>query len=114
MEASAFCLAQVPSRDGAKQFKAHLDFVCQQSSFQKLVEGFYGQDAKPVFAHVRALPVDPNDKWRTRVRNYVGGPKFWNSTDWEAAPGRPGCIVPAEVLREFGLEPALPLLKIVG
>jgi hypothetical protein len=114
VEASAFCLGQTPARDGQKAFKAHLDFVCQQSSFQKLIEGIYGQDAKPVFARIQALPVDPNDKWRGRVRNYVGGPKFWNTTDWEAAPGRPGCIVPTEVLREFGLEQAPPLLRVIG
>lgn len=114
VEASAFCLGQAPPRDGGKPFKASLDFVCQQSSFQKLIEGFYGQDAKPVFARVQALPIDPNDKWRARVRNHLAKLQYWNADDLGPAPGKPGCIVPAEVLREFGLEPAPPVLRVIA
>lgn len=48
VQVSGFCLGQHQPRNGdSKPFRATLDFVCQASSFQKLIEGNYGQDAKP-------------------------------------------------------------------
>lgn len=55
-----------------------------------------------------ALAVDQLDVWRRRVKAFVSGSGFWNTTDWEAQPGRPGCIVPPAILLEFDLEPATP------
>lgn len=101
VEASAFCRGQVPARDGSKPFKAHIDFVCQPSSFQKLIEGFYGRDAKAVEAPRPAA--DPDDVWRRRVKAWQSGSRYWNTNDWEAAPGKPGCIVPVRILAEFNI-----------
>lgn len=101
VEASAFCRGQVPGKDGGKPFTAHLDFVCQASSFQKLIEGFYGRDAKAVEAPRPAA--DPDDVWRRRVKAWQSGSRYWNTNDWEAAPGKPGCIVPIRILAEFNI-----------
>lgn len=38
-------------------FLAHLDFICQPSSFNKLLEGTYSDHSKPL-----PKPVDPNDR----------------------------------------------------
>lgn len=101
VEASAFLLGQRPDRDG-RAFRADLDFVCQARSFKRLIEGFYGTDAKPP---PKAQPQpDPNDRWRARMREFVTN-GYWNTNDWEARPGRPGCVVPPEVLAEFGFGP---------
>lgn len=55
----------------------------------------------------KPIAVDPADLWRRRVKAYLHGSGFWNTTDWEAQPGRTGCIVPAEILREFEISPSL-------
>lgn len=44
VERSAFCRGLRTARDG-RAFKASFDFVLQESSFQKLIEGAYGDDA---------------------------------------------------------------------
>ena len=69
-------------------------------------ESFVEAAPSPIGALAASGPADPNDVWRKRVRAFVHGSGFWNTTDWEAQPGRPGCLVPAEVLCEFGFEPA--------
>lgn len=109
VEASGFCLGQKPPRKpGDAPFRADIDFVCQASSFQRLIEGYYGTDAKPVLVAVPTSLIDANDGWRRRVNALVNGSKFWNPTDWGPEPGRPGCRVPAQVQREFGFTPAQP------
>lgn len=52
-----------------------------------------------------AEKADPMDVWRRRVDAYLNGSKYWNTNDWEAPPGKPGCIVPAQILAEFGIAP---------
>ncbi len=64
------------------------------------------ESVTPLEAIAASALADPNEVWRKRVKAYLHGSGFWNTTDWEAQPGRPGCIVPAEVLREFGVEVA--------
>lgn len=46
VERSAFLTGQRQGSDG-RTFRADLDFVCQAKSFQRLREGYYGEDAKP-------------------------------------------------------------------
>lgn len=55
-----------------------------------------------------AATPDPLDVWRRRVNAFRNGSGFWNTTDWEAQPGRPGCIVPSAILLEFDIQPATP------
>lgn len=100
VELSAFCRGQRGGRDG-KVFKADLDFVCQAKSFQRLVEGFYGVDAKQTQPPAR--PVDGLDPWRRRLRVFQAD-GTWDRSNDGPAPGRPGCTVPEAVLREFGYE----------
>jgi hypothetical protein len=45
--------------------------------------------------------------WTARVREFKRN-VYWNAVDWGPAPGRPGCAAPAEIQREFGIEPAAP------
>lgn len=61
----------------------------------------FAETSTPLEA-LAATPESPNDIWRRRVDRYLHGSQFWDS-DWEGRPGRPGCIVPAEILREFGI-----------
>lgn len=51
-----------------------------------------------------AKPQDANDLWRRRVRTFKAE-RHWNRSEWDGPPGAADCIVPAEVLREFGYEP---------
>ncbi|WP_431490947.1 hypothetical protein [Paraburkholderia fungorum] len=102
VEASAFCVGQIPARDGKKPFRAHLDFVCQASSYQKLVEGTYGQDAKRAPVPTAAAPEDPTALWRRRMGWLADGSVPWRD-EWGPRPGKPDCTVPAEILREFGI-----------
>lgn len=53
----------------------------------------------------KPAPIDVNDLWRRRVKAYLHGSGFWNTTDWEAQPGRSGCTVPLAVLQEFNITP---------
>lgn len=112
VEASAFCQGQTkPRREGDKPFRATLDFVCQASSFQKLIEGNFGQDAKSVAPPAASQPpIDPNDHWRRKVANYRTGSGYWNTNDWGAEPGRNGCSVPPTVLKEFNIVAPQPKL----
>lgn len=98
VEVSKFCRGLAPGRD----FKADLDFVCQARSFQRLREGSYGRDVAP--PSTPAKPTDALDPWRRRVRAFKAE-KHWNRSEWDGPPGSPDCIVPAEVLLEFGYEP---------
>lgn len=105
VERSRFLRGMAPPRKpGDRPFKAHLDFVLQASSFQKLIEGHYGDDAKPL-GPVEP-PVAPVSPWVARCRDFKRN-HYWNTTDWGEKPGRAGCEVPAEILAEFGL-PATP------
>lgn len=99
VEASAFLCGERPDKDG-RVFRAHLDFVLQASSFQKLIEGTYRADRKPTLLQV-AAPIDPLATWRRRVGEFTRN-GFWNDCDWDAMPGKPGCRAPAAVLAEFG------------
>ena len=46
-------------------------------------------------------------RWRRRVGEYQRN-GYWNEVDWGSRPGRAGCLCPAEIQREFGIEPAKP------
>lgn len=105
VEASAFCRGLRPGSDG-RIFKADLTFLCQPKSFNRLVDGGYGQDAEPPRPQVVLVAEDP---WRKRVREFAGPNQIWHGLDWGPKPGRQGCEAPAEIQREFGFEPAPPL-----
>lgn len=101
VEASAFLRGLRPGSDG-RAFKADLGFVCQAKSFARLVDGGYGQDAPPPAA-APAKPPDPNDPWRSRMREFQRN-GYWPSYEGGAKPGRPGCLCPPAVLAEFGVQ----------
>lgn len=102
IEVSAFLRGLRPGGDG-RIFKADLTFVCQAKSFQRLVDGGYGEDAPPPRPAGPAAVADDPD--RRRVREFVAN-KHWNRLDWGAPPGQPGCRVSPEIQREFGIDPA--------
>lgn len=43
------------------------------------------------------------DQWRRRVEFHLKRDGPWNTTDWGARPGKPGCLAPPEILAEFGI-----------
>jgi len=110
VEASAFCRGQRKPKESDRPFKADIDFVCQSKSFQRLREGFYGQDATPVETAKVAAPPDPLDYWRRPLRAYVLN-GYWDTIEYDGAPGRHNCRVPAAALAEFGLTPALKVVS---
>jgi hypothetical protein len=102
VERSRFCRGLIKGKD----FKAHLDFVCQPSSFPKLIEGSYGIDVAPPTMPVEIKAPQPGDRWRAPLRRFkIGG--YWNTTDDGPKPGHHGCEVPADILAEFDLAPPL-------
>lgn len=58
------------------------------------------------------LPLDApepaDDPWRRRVREFSRN-RYWNRLEWGEPPGRPGCRAPAEIQREFGIDPPAPI-----
>lgn len=106
VEVSAFCRGMRQGRDG-RAFRADFDFLLQPKSFQRLREGYYGDDAPPP-AEPRATtappPADPAAGWRRRLQTFRQN-QHWDRIEWGPQPGRPDCQVPAEILTEFGYSP---------
>lgn len=74
VEGSAFCRGQTPARDGHKPFRADLTFITQAQSYSRLLEGFYGQDAKPASGSSREAPATTftgPDEVRQAIMNRV-------------------------------------------
>jgi hypothetical protein len=86
-----------------RAWKADLDFVCQAKSYQRLREGFYGDDADPapppvLVADASSLRFDP---WYGRVREFALN-RWWEEVNWGPKPGKAGCCASPAVLAEFG------------
>lgn len=85
----AYFASDEATRDGGQYAKgAHR--IIQQDRWQNF---------EPVTV---SEPVSPDDLWRSRVRAFRDGSRYWNTNDWEAPPGKPGCVVPPAILAEFG------------
>lgn len=104
VKVSAFLRGLRPGSDG-RTFRADLTFVCQAKSYQRLVDGGYGQDAEP--PRPRGAPAPAVDPWVRRVQEFTAN-GYWNRLDWGPAPGKPGCQVSAEIQRAAGVDPAKP------
>jgi len=101
VERNKFCRGLEPGKD----FKAHLDFVCRASQFQRLIEGTYRANIEAPKAKAGpASPADPAERWRRPLRSFQAS-GYWNTLDDGPKPGKPGCEVPATILAEFGLAP---------
>lgn len=98
IEVSAFLRGLRPGRNG-QTFKADIDFVSQAKSFQRLREGFYGEDADA--PRSAGEPAPAHSPWPGRMREWRQN-RFWKDLDWGPRPGKPGCEVPAEYLAEPG------------
>lgn len=64
VETSRFC------RGLKSDFKADLDFVLQDRSYQRLIEGFYGNDVAPKASAVPAVPPTP-EITASRLRRFA-------------------------------------------
>jgi hypothetical protein len=100
---AAVCRSRHLRGGNDRKWKADLDFVCQAKSYQRLKEGFYGDDAEA------PKPPGPNghtaaDPWRYRMLEWTKN-RFWKDLDWGPRPGKPGCEVPTELLAQLA-EPA--------
>ena len=88
---SSFCL-------GLKgDWRASLDFVLQESSFTKLLEGTY--DDKQANGNGAGPPATAVDleRWATRLRYARDNGKWADS--WGPMPGQSGCLVPEQLLQ---------------
>lgn len=56
IDRSSFLTGGQPGRNGGESFRASLDFVCQKSTFVKLIEGTYGNGRH---AAAKAKPKQP-------------------------------------------------------
>jgi hypothetical protein len=81
-----------------KTWKANFDFILQESSFIKLMEGAYDGD---LFGQPTA-PKQQAEDWRTRVRGWLKS-QLWIPR-WGEPPDHPHTWVPDEILKEFKLE----------
>lgn len=90
---SALCLGQKPGG-----WRADLDFVCQPSSFLRLLEGSYGADGKPP----NVTLIEGWSPWPGRMMRFRAG-GYWEEVNWGPRPGAAGCLVPSEYL-----DPASP------
>jgi hypothetical protein len=73
-----------------RSWRADIDFLLQPSSFQRLVEGFYGSDAKK--------PVAQWDDARWAGVIAMNREEGWWSPDLGPEPGQPGCRVPPHLI----------------
>lgn len=82
-----------------RKWRADVDFVAQEKSYQRLREGFYGEDAEPpAKTNGHAVEFSP---WRGRVGEFTKN-RWWEELNWGPKPGKSGCMAPAEILAEFG------------
>jgi uncharacterized protein YdaU (DUF1376 family) len=88
---------------GLAGYYASPDATKDGGQFAKGAHRMIQNDRWQAFADVSAdvAPVDPNAVWRKRVKGFVSGARYWNTNDWGHEPGRPGCIVPPEIIAEF-------------
>ena len=63
-------------------------------------------EAPPSPIEQLAAQPDPLDVWRRRVDRALNGSGAWDTLEWGARPGKPGCKAPAAVLAEFNVPPA--------
>ena len=71
-------------------WRADIDFVLQPTSFQRLVEGFYGADAP------KAVAAWDDARWSAVVA--LNRDEGWWSADLGPRPGEPGCRVPPHLI----------------
>jgi uncharacterized protein YdaU (DUF1376 family) len=89
---------------GLAGYYASPDATKDGGQFAKGAHRMIQNDRWQAFADVPAAdltPADPNAVWRKRVKGFVSGARYWNTNDWGHEPGRPGCIVPPEIIAEF-------------
>jgi hypothetical protein len=71
VERSKFLRGQTQSRDG-RSFRADLDFLCQASSFDRVIDGRY-DDAKPQGPVKGPISDEERDRIRREMRAVAGG-----------------------------------------
>lgn len=89
VERSLFLCGEAPPKRGDRPFRLHLDMLLRPDNFQRLLEGFYGEDRDPDQVRESA---DPAEWSVTRWRRLL---EIWHQTGaWneEAGPepGQPG------------------------
>lgn len=88
---------------GPRGWKADFDWALQPGSILATLEGKY--DPRPAAkGHAAGDDVDPAwteaDQWRTRLGHWrLHG--SWLAEMWGPPPGKPGCVVPSNLLEEF-------------
>ncbi|MCR5874382.1 hypothetical protein LRS10_09525 [Phenylobacterium sp. J426] len=91
-----------PRKPGERPFQATLDFLLQASSFAKVLDGNYGDDAAPPRpTSPPAAPFDEGARWRRALDGFKRD-LWWPEDELGPRPGRTGCLVPSDLLLEYG------------
>lgn len=93
VETSQFLRGETGKRD----WTASLDFLLQESTFMRVLEGNYDDKATADKAKGSFTPTD-GSPWPQRLRGYRERGTWLPM--WGARPGEPGCAVPAELLKQ--------------
>lgn len=93
VEKSLFLCGEVPPKRGEKPFQLHLDMLLRPDNFQRLREGFYGEDREP------SDPDEPLDAQGWSKTRWSRVMEIWDKTgswpdDAGPEPGQPGCRAP--------------------
>lgn len=95
VEKSHFLCGETKTARGERPFQLHIDMLLRPDNFQRLMEGFYGEDRDPAH-HVNEGP-DPRTwsaaRWE-RVLEVWTARGEWNE-DAGPEPGQPGYLGPA-------------------
>lgn len=88
---------------GPRGWKADFDWALQSGSILATLEGKY--DQRPAAnGHAAGDEADPawteDDQWRTRLGRWRSHGS-WLAEMWGPAPGKPGCVVPKNLLEEL-------------
>lgn len=93
VEHSKFLCGEVPGRDGKPPFKLNLDMLLRPDNFQRLREGYYGNDREPEGAREGETPEGWSTTRWARIRTIYESTGAW-PVEAGPKPGEPGCKAP--------------------
>lgn len=96
LKASDYCMGRV------KDWQATFDFVLQESSFTKIMEGAYNNRKPANDAEPAVDPKESFEMWKRRLTHWRETGE-WESF-WQGKPGEEDCIIPTDALAWWELE----------
>lgn len=99
---SAFLRGETNRGAGHERWRPNIDFFLTESKFLKLIEGGYDGSTAPASGTTLPSKTRTPDEWRNAVRRFQKD-GYWPMSGFGPQPGYGGCLVPIEILQEFGL-----------